>query len=143
MRQHTIKLRKIDDYRQLQVQQDIQRRLMKFKAEEWRWVQPKKKGAKPIKKRFSDEAIMEEIDHVCLHSGINFYTPLSDKGDIQGWQHQTLFADMLSSRRRLTYFRTVDSDGNMAHPPRDAMCPLVIEAFLDGYDLLKHIKKQE
>ncbi|MEM0909415.1 MAG: hypothetical protein AAGJ37_00480 [Pseudomonadota bacterium] len=118
----TIRMRKIRKYAEYDVQQSIQRALLEFKAIT----------------QLSHEKLLRDIDRVLMHPSIKFYTPLV--GDIAGWQTQTLCADMLGSRRWLSCFLEVKPDGSMAHPPRDIMRPLVIEAYLVGDFWLEKIK---
>ncbi|MEO9623038.1 MAG: hypothetical protein ABJG00_18245 [Lentilitoribacter sp.] len=134
-----IPLKSLLEYSQEPVQQGIQTRLITFKEDERWWFKPLKKGSGWVEKTYSDENILNAIDKVCLFSNLQFYTPL--RGDIGGRQIQRLSASMLGSRRWLTYFRMVDADGKMAHPPRDVMRPMVIAAFLRGHALLKSQKK--
>ena len=134
-----IKLNPLPDYLTSPVQEDVQDRMIAFKDNE-RWLfQPKKKHAQPVLKKYSDERIMHEIDMVCRFSGIRFLTP--PKGNIAVWQEHRLGADMLGSRRWLTYFQVKNAQGGIAHPPYDLMRPFVLDGFLKGYDLLKRIKQ--
>lgn len=136
-----VKLYPLPTYLERPVQEGIQERVIAFK-EEKRWLfQPKKKFAEPVLKKYSDERIMLEIDLVCRFSGIRFLTP--PIGNIDVWQEHKLGADMLGSRRWLTYFQVKNAHGGIAHPPYDLMRPFVLDGFLKGYDLLKQMKQRK